>query len=474
MKKRQTLTKIIIVLQIFFFICFLISLITPYINEDLSGISFMRLDVLSYLFSFKMNFLFIILLFILLIQLFFGRVFCSFICPMGNAITFFDWLFKGFRGKENIRYIKGLTFFPALLIIVIVVFRLFDINLIGFFSPLAIISRFFTLMFIPILKPVFRYHFNPTPFFTSISLAFLIIILFSFMGERIWCKFVCPLGFIHRLFSIPARYVRKVEKCTSCQVCFNMCPMDAIDEKDPVQYDKTLCILCFRCRDYCPGKTNFVWQKNFFSRSRRDFLKTLLSSFVFLNFMSVLKEKKKLLRPPGATEKSLENCMRCMECARVCPTGVIQPAGFQHGLKHLFTPQFRPDISYCDYECNLCGRVCPNNSLSELSLEKKQQWKIGTARVDRSLCIVWNNGLPCLVCEEHCPIPEKAIKLEIIEKNGKKLQAPVVDQDLCIGCGICQSKCPSQGGIKSILVEGTRIVSSKGAAIKVYSLDKDK
>ncbi|MFZ6017103.1 MAG: 4Fe-4S dicluster domain-containing protein [Nitrospirota bacterium] len=53
----------------------------------------------------------------------------------------------------------------------------------------------------------------------------------------------------------------------------------------------------------------------------------------------------------------------------------------------------------------------------------------------------------CIVCEEVCPTPKKAIWFEEAEvkgKNGrvKKLKQPKVDLELCIGCGICEAKCP--------------------------------
>ena len=50
------------------------------------------------------------------------------------------------------------------------------------------------------------------------------------------------------------------------------------------------------------------------------------------------------------------------------------------------------------------------------------------------------------MCEEHCPTPDKAIKLEQVEvmtsKGRKLIRQPVVDLKLCIGCGICEYKCP--------------------------------
>jgi translation initiation factor RLI1 len=46
------------------------------------------------------------------------------------------------------------------------------------------------------------------------------------------------------------------------------------------------------------------------------------------------------------------------------------------------------------------------------------------------------------VCEEHCPVPQKAIKISEIAVNGRTVGRPVIDERLCIGCGICQNKCP--------------------------------
>jgi formate hydrogenlyase subunit 6/NADH:ubiquinone oxidoreductase subunit I len=52
-----------------------------------------------------------------------------------------------------------------------------------------------------------------------------------------------------------------------------------------------------------------------------------------------------------------------------------------------------------------------------------------------------------VVCQEHCPLPDKAISLEevtVVNAKGTEvtLKRPYVNADLCIGCGICQDKCP--------------------------------
>ena len=75
---------------------------------------------------------------------------------------------------------------------------------------------------------------------------------------------------------------------------------------------------------------------------------------------------------------------------------------------------------------------------------------MGLARVDQDRCLPWAYDTPCIVCEEACPVPEKAIRLDVTEvttRAGESLsiQRPYIVKDLCIGCGICEYQCPMEG-----------------------------
>ena len=156
------------------------------------------------------------------------------------------------------------------------------------------------------------------------------------------------------------------------------------------------------------------------------------------------------IRPPGVIEESLlASCVRCGACLRACPTHGLQPSILMTGLEGVGTPVLNPRLGPCDYSCTACGSVCPTGAIPSLALPVKRETAIGKAYVNRELCIAWSGRGQCIVCEEMCPLPEKAIHLEVerfsAAEGGVELQVPVVNHDLCIGCGLCEHKCPVTG-----------------------------
>jgi formate hydrogenlyase subunit 6/NADH:ubiquinone oxidoreductase subunit I len=90
------------------------------------------------------------------------------------------------------------------------------------------------------------------------------------------------------------------------------------------------------------------------------------------------------------------------------------------------------------------------NAIPTLSLEQKRVQVIGQVVIDQDRCIPWAEEEDCIVCEEMCPLPEKAIVLETVEVNQVTgdtftVQRPEVLVEQCIGCGICEYKCPVEG-----------------------------
>ena len=190
--------------------------------------------------------------------------------------------------------------------------------------------------------------------------------------------------------------------------------------------------------------------------SRRGLLGSLAAGAVLPLFLGVRVSAKRLdpslVRPPGALpeDEFLGRCVRCGECMKVCIGNGLQPTFLQAGLEGMFSPLLLARTGYCEYNCTLCGQVCPSGAIKELSLPEKQQAKMGHVFFDKNRCLPYAKGVPCIVCEEHCPTPEKAIQFReatVLNSRGEivVVQQPFVKDELCIGCGICETKCPLPG-----------------------------
>jgi ferredoxin len=221
---------------------------------------------------------------------------------------------------------------------------------------------------------------------------------------------------------------------------------------------KEECFSCLSCVHACPtGTVTFSFglhtEKTPFME-RRVFLGGIVSGFAaarLLRFRDPAQDSR-LLRPPGVKSEAvfLKQCVRCGECMKVCLRSALYPALAQAGIEGLYTPVLIPRLGYCEYNCTLCGQVCPTGAIPDLPVAEKKRAVIGKAVFDKNHCIPFARRTDCIVCEEHCPIPQKAIRSEIVAMTGfdgvvRQVKAPYVVEELCNGCGICEKVCPLEG-----------------------------
>jgi MauM/NapG family ferredoxin protein len=344
-----------------------------------------------------------------------------------------------------------------------------------------------------VTEPVFQWmqgrmiNFSQPHFHQAFLLGtiFFGILVLSFIRHRFWCRVLCPLG---GLLGVIARFglfrIRQSDNCTECHRCTFHC-QGAAEPEVRGGWRPSECLVCGNCVAFCKPQglsMGFGWPRLHAAGSRRvssqpevaaeptpargtpfvgvqvqrrHLLLAGLAGFVGVPMLRIpaspARAHPALIRPPGSLPEPefLERCVRCGECMKVCLTNGLQPTLFEANLEGIWTPRLVPRIGYCEYNCTLCGQVCPTQAIRRLTPEEKKRVRIGLAAIDTSRCLPYAFQTPCIVCEEHCPLPKKAIwfqEADVVTHTGevRRVKQPRVDIALCTGCGICETKCVVQ------------------------------
>jgi len=445
-------------------------------------------------------------IFVIFLTLLFGRVYCSFLCPLGVLQDVFIFA----RNKtRKITYAFQHAFSRTrygILTGVILVFISGSITGITLTDPYSHFGRILTHIIRPAavwmnnalvfslakinvyaVYPVESVKLSYLPLFFSLAVLALILWM-SLSCGRLYCNTLCPVGtFLGFLSGFSVFKIRfNAGECIHCRACEKVCKAGCMDLKNNV-IDFSRCVACYNCLKACPtsgvayqwgfkktapvvigdaGKRNFLLQTAAFFFASVSSLAGAQREIEIYRSSTVPVTSKTAITPPGSVSlKNFSNrCTACQLCVAACPTRVLQPANLEYGLLGVMQPRMDYKLSYCNYDCVICSAVCPTGAILPQHPNTKKLIQLGRAKFIRKNCVVYTQKTDCGACAEHCPT--KAVRM-VFDKEIRK-HAPKIDESICVGCGACEFACPTKP-YKSIYVEGNavHVAAEKAREVKI-------
>lgn len=184
----------------------------------------------------------------LLATLLFGRVYCSFWCPLGIIQDVARSVARLFK-VEPMKILSVLRYGLAAAAVVSVL-----LGAAWLFDPYGIFSRALVLLAIPHVQA-------PAAVVVWGLLCIAGISAMTVFRARWWCNQVCPVGTILGLISRFALFRPRIDrsKCVNCNVCVGRCEAGCIPAGKDKRIDCSKCVVCFRCVGTC-GKGAISWR----------------------------------------------------------------------------------------------------------------------------------------------------------------------------------------------------------------------
>jgi ferredoxin-type protein NapF len=432
---------------------------------------------------------------VLLLTFFFGRAYCSFLCPLGVYQDIVAWFAKATHIVKRYKFKKAMDYlrYPLLAITLVSLFfsGLLVLNLL---DPYSAFGRIFSDLIRPWLVAannglatllekaevyfLFRIDFS---FFTwktvwIPALTIGVVTVLSLLYGRLYCNTVCPVGTLLGLLSRISlfRINMDASTCTKCGKCSFACKSNCINVKT-LSVDFSRCVACYNCISVCP-ESSIRYERSILKpakflvtdTSKRDFIGKSLVYVAALAGISrkalavevtdrpagrIPNKKNYPVSPPGSLSIAhfTNRCTACHLCVTACPTKVLQPSFLEYGFTGMMQPHMDYAVEYCNYECTRCSEVCPTGAILPLTVADKKLTQTGIVEFIIEKCIVYTDKTACGSCSEHCPT--QAVKMVPYLDN---LTIPETQKDICIGCGACEYACPVKPHT-AIFVDGNAI-----------------
>lgn len=402
---------------------------------------------------------------VLAVTLLLGRCYCAVICPLGIFQDVIIWLRRRFKPVKRFTYTKERKWLRYGVLALIVICIAAGIQ--GVVLLVAPYSAYGRMVAVAAGK-------SPAwPLIVVAGVTFVGLIVLAWTGGRAWCSNICPVGTL--LGSVSRYSMLRIaidkEKCIGCRKCERTCRASCIDIPGGKVIDSSRCVNCFDCIGVCNEGgigLKFAWGKKPALEAekpegRREFIgkAAMIAGGVALTGLEakaqlhgglgtvIPKENPDRtvpLVPPGAesVKRFYERCTGCQLCVSNCPNGVLKTST---DLAHLLQPTMSYADGYCRPECNTCSTVCPAGAIEPLAKFEKLTLSWGVAHVYHKDCLQ-RQGTDCGNCVRHCPVG--AIRM-VTNRAGREV--PVVNEELCIGCGACENLCPVRP-ISAVRVNG--------------------
>ena len=173
-----------------------------------------------------------------------GGAFCGWVCPFGAIQD----LLNGLRKRLHIRPIEA----PARLDAALRYGR-FVILAVILYQTIAQVTLWFADYdpYRTLFGLGWLFEFDLSTSWPAYAMT-LGVLVASFLVERAWCRYFCPLGGVISLLSKFSllRIRREESACKSCQLCARPCPMKLDVAKATIVSSN--CIGCLACVDACP------------------------------------------------------------------------------------------------------------------------------------------------------------------------------------------------------------------------------
>ena len=192
-----------------------------------------------------------LLLAVIPVTMLWGRFFCGYLCSFGAIGELVYFLASKIRKKNPVipkKFDKVLKYVKyAILVLLIIFVWTLGLSIDPSSNPLNIFGI--------VIRPVDLASFKALLSLGGILL--LLIIIGSVFIERMFCRYLCPMGAVFSIISKIRLYKikRKENSCAGCGVCERKCPMGVeLSKISNSAISSGECIDCMRCLKTCPSK----------------------------------------------------------------------------------------------------------------------------------------------------------------------------------------------------------------------------